>query len=156
MFEDESQMFWQYGWKDFLLGAEVKLPQNRVVSTVLYEYLTTKDQSGPIYHDKTQQIPDQISASDNYYNHAVYGAWQHAGFGLGNGLLISPRYNADKSISFRHNRVQAHHIGMAGSPLRGLDYKLLFSYEKSWGTYNKPLVDPLEGWTMFVQATYKP
>lgn len=156
MFEDESQMFWQYGWKDFLLGAEVKLPQNRVVSTVLYEYLTTKDQSGPIYHDKTQQIPDQISASDNYYNHAVYGAWQHAGFGLGNGLLISPRYNADKSISFRHNRVQAHHIGMAGSPMRGLDYKLLFSYEKSWGTYNKPLVDPLEGWTMFVQATYKP
>lgn len=156
MFEDESQMFWQYGWKDFLLGAEANLPKNPVVSTVLYEYLTTKDQSGPIYHDKTQQIPDQISALDNYYNHSLYGAWQHAGFGMGNGLLVSPRYNADRAISFEHNRVQAHHVGISGRPARGLDYKLLFSYEKSWGTYNKPLVDPQEGWTVFVQATYRP
>ena len=156
MFEDESQMFWQYGWKDFLLGTEINLPKNPIVSTVVYEYLTTKDQSGPIYHDKTSQIPDQISALDNYYNHAIYGAWQHAGFGLGNGLLISPRYNTDRSISFKHNRIQAHHIGLMGKPWSELSYRILFSYEKSWGTYNKPLVDPQEGWTMFVQTTYKP
>lgn len=156
MFEDESQMFWQYGWKDFLLGVEANLPKNPVVSTIVYEYLTTKDQSGPIYHDKTSQIPDQISASDNYYNHSIYGAWQHAGFGLGNGLLISPRYNADRALRFEHNRIQAHHVGICGSPTSQVGYKLLFSYEKSWGTYNNPLIDPLEGWTAFVEACYKP
>ena len=155
MFEDESQMFWQYGWKDIMLGAEINLPKNPVVSTVLYEYLTSKDQSGPIYHDETSIIPDQISALDNYYNHGLYGGWQHAGFGMGNGLFISPLYN-NGSISFTHNRIQAHHVGISGSPLKGLDYKLLFSYEKSWGTYAMPLIDPQEGWTMFVQAAYRP
>ncbi len=156
VFEDESQMFWQYGWKDIMMGAEFNLPKNPVVSTVLYEYLTSKDQSGPIYHDKTQQIPDQISAVDNYYNHGLYGAWQHAGFGMGNGLFISPRYNAEHTISMKHNRIQAHHLGISGQPLKGLDYKILFSYEKSWGTYSAPLVDPQEGWTVLVQATYMP
>ena len=156
LFEDESQMFWQYGWRDFLIGTEIELPKNPIVSKVVYEYLATKDQSGPIYHDKTTQISDQISAADNYYNHAIYGAWQHAGYGLGNALLISPIYNADGSISFKHNRVVAHHVGLRGQPVKELSYKVLFSYEKSWGTYSKPLVDPLEGWTVYTQAVYSP
>lgn len=156
MFEDESQMFWEYGWKDFLLGTEIRLPRNPVVGTILYEYLATKDQTGPIYHDATATIPDQISALDNYYNHSIYGAWQHAGFGLGNGLLISPRYNSDGSLTFKHNRIIAHHLGISGTPSSEFFYRLLFSYEKSWGTYNLPLVDPQEGWTIYTQAIYNP
>ena len=156
MFEDHSQLFVQYGWKDWLLGVEFKYVEKAIVNGFTYEFITLKDQSGPIYHDATSTIPDQVSAIDNYYNHGVYGAWQHAGFGLGNGLLLSPIYNADHSISFKHNRIQAHHVGIKGQPLDELAYRALFSYEKSWGTYFKPLVDPQEGWTMFVEAQYKP
>ena len=156
MFEDQSQMFWQYGWKDFLLGTEINLPKNPIVSDIVYEYLYTKDQSGPIYHDHTAQIPDQVSALDNYYNHSIYGAWQHAGYGMGNGLLISPLYNNDGQLRFKHNRIIAHHAGIKGHPTEELSYRILFSYEKSWGTYNRPLINPQEGWTMFVETTYNP
>lgn len=156
LFEDHSQLFVQYGWKDWLLGTEINLPQNRFVSDIVYEYLTLKQQSGPIYHDKTQIIPDQISALDNYYNHGVYGAWQHAGISLGNGLLISPIYNGDGLIGFKHNRIQAHHIGIKGQPMDELAYRLLFSYEKSWGTYFKPLTDPQHSWTVLIEGKYSP
>lgn len=156
MFEDHSQLFVQYGWKDWLLGVEFQYVENALVNEFVYEYLTLKDQSGPIYHDATKPIPDQVSALDNYYNHGIYGAWQHAGYGMGTGLLLSPLYNQDAQITFKHNRIQAHHMGLKGHPLDELAYRLMFSYEKSWGTYFQPLVDPQEGWTMFVEAQYKP
>jgi len=156
MFEDHSQLFVQYGWKDWLLGAEFQYTEKALVNGVVYEFLTLKDQSGPIYHDATTAIPDQVSAIDNYYNHGVYGAWQHAGYGLGNALVLSPVYNPDGSITFKHNRIQAHHFGLKGHPIDELAYRLMFSYEKSWGTYFLPLTDPKEGWTMLVEATYMP
>lgn len=81
-------MFLQYGWLDGMVGFEIKLPQNRFVSDVVYEYLKTTYQSGPLYHDHTEAIPDQISAGDNYYNHNLYCGWQHWGQAIGNPLLV--------------------------------------------------------------------
>jgi hypothetical protein len=72
MFEDHSQMFFQYGWKDMLLGLELNLPKNPILSTLVYEYNSTMHQSGPIYHDKTEENSQQISARDEYYNNHIY------------------------------------------------------------------------------------
>ena len=63
-FEDHSQMFWQYPWKDMLYGVEARLPKNPVLSTLVYEHLRTTDQSGPIYHDGTSTFPDNIYGTD--------------------------------------------------------------------------------------------
>lgn len=154
-FEDHSQVFVQYGWKDMLWGLEANLPKNPVVSDVVFEYLYAKHQSGPIYHDETANIPDQVSAKDSYWAHGLYGAWQHAGFLGGTGLIIPPIYN-DGVIGIRHNRVIAHHLGIMGHPTCELSYRLLYSDQKSWGTYGAPLVDPQTGWTLYVQGLYKP
>lgn len=156
LFEDHSQLFWQYGWKDMMWGLEARLPKNPIVSTVVYEYLNSRDQSGPIYHDHTANVPDQVSAIDNYYNHVIYGAWQMAGYGLGNGLFLSPVYNNDGRITFRHNRIKAHHFGLMGQPTREIGYRALFSWERSWGTYSDPLLNPMEGWTLLLETTWKP
>lgn len=155
-FEDHSQMFWQYGWKDMLYGVEISLPRNPIVGTVLYEHLGTTDQTGSIYHDATPTLPVQISAVDDYYNHHVYGAWQHAGFSMGNPLLISPLYNNGHYITCRHNRVKAHHFGISGTPCNQLGYRVLFTHEKSLGTYNRPLTDPQYGNFLLVEASYHP
>ena len=154
-FEDHSQVFVQYGWKDMLWGLELNLPKNPIVSDVVYEYLYTKHQSGPIYHDRTPNLPDQISAKDGYFGHGTYGAWQHAGFINGSGLIISPIYN-NGYIDVRHNRVIAHHLGIMGQPTNELGYRLLYSDQKSWGTYGAPLIDPQTGWTIYVQGLYQP
>ncbi len=155
-FEDHSQMFWQYAWKDMLYGIEVQLPKNPAIGTVLYEHLRTTDQSGSIYHDATTTIPDQISAVDNYYNHGTFTGWHHAGRGIGSPLLLSPAYTTGQRIYFMHNRVKAHHVGIMGQPIQELGYRLLWTHEKSLGTYNYPLSNPQRGDFLLAEFTYTP
>lgn len=160
LFEDHSQLGMQYGfWKDMLLGLEVRFPKNRYVSNLVYEHLGTKNQSGPIYHDATQENPQQISAKDVYYNHHVYGSWQHAGFVIGNPLILSPMYNGflgRKGILNYFNRVNAHHVGVKGNPCAWLSWRALYTYEKNWGSYDMPVMDPLVGHFLLLEAVYVP
>lgn len=156
MFEDHSQLFFQYAWNDMLLGLEVTLPCNRVLNTLVWEYLNTMDQSGPVYHDHTATVPDQISARDNYYNHHIYGSWQHAGYLMGTPLLISPLYNSGTAITTLHNRVRAYHVGLSGSPVKNLSWRFLYTHEKSLGTYREPLTDPQYGNYYMLEATWTP
>ena len=141
-FEDHSQMFWQYGrWKDGHVGVEVTLPRNPWVRTVLWEGLSTKDQTGPILYDGVGgSFKDlQMSGRDNYYNNGEYKGWQHWGEGLGNPLLPGILYNADGSNYFKSNRVRAHHVGVEGDPAAGWSYRVLASFARHWGTYEAPL-----------------
>lgn len=155
-FEDHSQMFLEYGWKDLLFGIETNLPKNPIISTLLYEYISTTDQTGGIYHDATSTIPEQISGADNYYNHMIYGAWQHWGNTIGNPLLISPIYNKNGQITVFHNRIKAHHVGIMGTPTEEVSYRLLYTHHKSLGTYLKPTTDPLRANYFMAEVGYKP
>ncbi|MGN0233693.1 MAG: capsule assembly Wzi family protein [Bacteroidaceae bacterium] len=155
-FEDESQMFWQYGWKDYLLGIEVHLPHNPLLSSFLYEHLGTMDQSGPVYHDARENLPVQISGLDEYYNNHVYGAWQHAGFVMGNPLLLSPIYNKDKRIYCYYNRVNAHHLGLRGEPTGWMGWRVLYSTLRTLGTYHVPTIDPCHAHYLLCELTWRP
>ena len=153
-FEDESQMFLQYNWKDMLVGIEVEFPKNKWIHTLLYENLGTMHQSGPVYHDATETLPEQISGKDEYYNNHVYGAWQHAGFTMGTPLLLSPIYNKDGSITIRHNRIRAHHIGAYGELTENLSWRVLYTRHYSLGTYNYPLLDPQKNNYLLTEVSY--
>ncbi|MBQ9558368.1 MAG: hypothetical protein IJV08_00075 [Bacteroidaceae bacterium] len=155
-FEDHSQLFLQYPWKDMLYGGEIRLPKNPVASSFVYEHIRTKDQSGPIYHDATATFPEDIFGTDNYYNHHIYGGWQHAGFALGNPLLTSPVYNNDGKITFYDNRIKAHHFGINGQPTPEVAYRILYTHEKSWGNYIYPHTSPKKGDYLLLEATYSP
>ena len=155
-FDDHSMMFFDHAWRDMLLGTEITFPKNPVISTFVYEYLITKDQSGPVYWDHTTDIPEQVSGRDNYYNHYLYPGWEHWGMGMGNPLLISPIYNADGSLEFRHNRIKGHHFGWKGSPHPDVDYRVLMSYTRSWGTYDNPTPDILHNFNALLEVTYRP
>lgn len=155
-YEDHSMLFFDYPWKDGLWGVEAKFPKNRWVSEAVYEFLYTKDQSGPVYWDHTPEINEQVSGKDYYYNHGIYNGWQHWGMGIGNPLIISPIYNDDGTIMFKNNRVISHHIGIGGQPLDQLSYRLLFSHTRSWGTYDSPLDDVMKNINGLVEVTYSP
>jgi len=159
-FEDQSQMFWQYGWKDMLWGLEINLPKNPFLCSLVYEHIGTMDQSGPIYHDKTAVMPEQISGCDQYYNHHIYGAWQHSGYVMGNPLLSSPIYNdrfgVSNSLMVYHNRINAHHIGLSGQPAEEWSWRLLYTHEKSLGTYKTPTLNPQKANYLVAEVTYTP
>lgn len=158
-FEDHSQMFWEYGrWKDGQLGIEITPPQNRWITSVVWEGFSTYDQTGPIqYEDRWGSFPGmQTSGADNYYNHGIYNAWQHYGMGTGNPLLPGPAYNADGSITFRSNRVKAQHIGLCGNPTDEWSWRVLATYARYWGTYGNPLDKVRKQAYTLAEVTYLP
>ena len=159
MFEDESQMFMQYGrWKDGHIGLEVTCPDNPWVSKLLWEGLATKDQTGPILFDGfVQSLPDhQISACDDYYNNYFYQSWQHWGMGMGNPLLPGPIYNRNGSMMFRSNRVRSNHFGICGNPTNEWSYRILLSEARHWGTYNNPFDNIKRQFSSLYEVNYHP
>jgi len=155
-FEDQSQMTFEYGWKDGLYGLEIQLPKNRFVSSVVYEYLYSKDQTGAVYNDSSDKIPEQISGRDNYYNHTTYSGWQHWGMGIGNPLILSPIYNPDHTMRFQSNRIEGHHWGISGNPSSEISYRVLISYSRNWGTYDYPLTEVADNFNSLIEIGWKP
>lgn len=175
-FEDHSAMFmldydgygsgeeWQkkkknryvlYDLKDIMLGADLNLKKGRFLKNVVIEYLYTKYQSGPIYHDHTETIPDHIGGMDNYYNHNFYSGWQHWGQVMGNPLYRSPIYNADGTINVEDNRFVAFHLGFDGDICRNTAYRVLATYQEGLGTYASPYIAERHNVSILVEAEYK-
>ncbi len=155
-FEDHSQMFLEYGWYDGLVGVEAHLPKNRFVDAVVYEFMKTTYQSGPVYHDHTDAIPDQISATDDYYRHAMYVGWEHWGQAMGNPLFVSPLYNHTANLEFTCNRFKAHHVGISGTPTPSVHYRVLYTHERGLGTYGCPFSEAKTTHSMLFEGTYAP
>jgi hypothetical protein len=162
-FEDHSMMthfsksgdgYFRYDFKDWLLGAELKLKDCRWLEGVVVEYLYTKYQGGPVYHDHTANVDIQISGRDNYYNHHLFTGWQHWGQVMGNPLYRSPLYNDDGKIEVEHNRFKAWHLGFNGSPLDGLHYRVLATWQRSFGSYYYLPPTPVENVSLLAEASY--
>jgi hypothetical protein len=174
-FEDHSQMFfldydgygegsefneWKhsrwfvYDLKDIMLGAEVKLKNQRWLNNIVIEYLYTKYQSGPIYHDRSYFMSDHVAGRDEYYNNYIQTGWQHWGQVMGNPLYRSPLYNDDHAIQVFSNRFWAWHIGLGGTPSDNLHYRLLATWQRSWGSYEFPFLSPERNISLLAEADY--
>lgn len=163
IFEDFSQLFFfeyqcnkegkrrviYYPWKDIKLGIRItnKSDIATFVNAIQYEYISTYDQSGALYHDPSINFNEQMDGVDNYYNHGIYPGWHHWGMGIGSPLVISPAYNKDSGLAFRSNRLKAQNIGINGRISRSIPvaYRLQYTYSENWGTYLNPL--PEKGYT---------
>ena len=175
-FEDHSGMFfldydgygtgneWQqkkkrryltYGMKDWLLGFEYHRRADSWLNTIVLEYIYSKYQSGPIYHDHTQTIADHIGGQDNYYNHYIYTGYQHWGQTMGNPLYRSPIYNNNGKIEFTDNRFVAYHLGLAGAPTEYVNWRMLASLQKGLGTYTEPYSRERHNVSILAEVGYK-
>lgn len=150
----KDSKFFIYDLKDIMLGVDFEFKKNDWLKKIVVEYIYTKYQSGPIYHDHTQSISDHLGGQDNYYNHQIYGAWQHWGQVIGNPLFRSPIYNDNGTINVDDNRFYAFHLGMSGNPSSCIGYKLLATYQKGFGTYSEPFLRPKEDISLMAQADY--
>ena len=173
LFEDFSQLFFfeyqknkdgvkrtlVYPWRDILLGISIKNKSNILpfISTLQYEYMSTYDQSGALYHDPSNNFHDQMDGMDNYYNHGLYPGWHHWGMGIGNPLVFSPAYNSSGNLQFRGNRVIAHHVGVTGSFEKvPFAYRLLYTYSENWGTYHNPFDNKCYTTSLLGELTFAP
>lgn len=147
--------FYRYKLKDIMLGLELNLKYGTWLRNVVVEYLYTKYQSGPYNHDRTANISDHLAGCDNYYNHGNYPGWQHWGQVMGNPLYRSPIYNKDGVISVRDNRFVAYHLGIDGQPTKRLDYRVLATYQKGWGTYWEPFAKKHHNVSFLVESSFR-
>jgi len=138
-----------------LLGLEFNMKYGTWLRDVVFEYIYTKYQSGPVYHDHTPSLSDHISGKDNFYNHYIYTGWQHWGQTMGNPLYRSPIYNTDGVIDFKDNRFMALHLGVSGQPLPRLGYRLMATYQEGFGTYDQPYHKKHHNVSVMAEATYK-
>lgn len=134
----KKRRYFLYAMKDMMLGLELNMKYGTWLRDVVFEYVYTKYQSGPVYHDRTPKISDHISGMDNFYNHYIYTGWQHWGQTIGNPLYRSPIYNTDGVIDFKNNRFMAFHIGVSGQPSQRLAYRIMATYQEGFGTYEQP------------------
>ena len=157
VFDDHSQMFMEYGlWTEQLVGIELKLKKFGWVKGIAIEYFNLKNQSGPVYHDTTNKIPDQVSCRDDNYNHDWYNGWFNYGMMMGTPLTTSPIYNKDNILYCYNNRVEAYHIGVEGEPTDEWGYRVLFTHSNNWGTYDIPFTKIEKNNAGLVEISYKP
>ena len=153
--ERKENRYFGYSIKDMMLGAEFKLKDASWLNSILVEYLYTKYQSGPVYHDRTFNMADHIAGRDDYYNNYMQTGWQHWGQVMGNPLYRSPLYNTDGTIEVKNNRFWAWHFGISGDPMEGLHYRVLATWQRGWGSYVSPFPDPQRNMSLLAEADYR-
>ncbi len=144
-----------YPLKDIMVGAELKLKHFKWIEGAVIEFMNTRYQSGPIYHDHTLNMSDHLGGMDSYYNHGQYPGWMHWGQVMGNPLYRSPINNTDGTLTVKDNRFYAWHFGMSGNLLSNFRYRVLCSWQKGWGTYSSPYLYPQENLSMMGEMTYR-
>ena len=147
--------YFLYDLKDIMLGAELHLKRVPWMDHVVIEYMNTKYQSGPVYHDHTVHNSTHISGRDNYYNHYLYTGNQHWGMVMGNPLYLSPVYNDDGWIRVENNRFKAWHLGVSGHPTSRLHYRVLATWQRGYGTYDVMYPDPRENVSLLAETAYR-
>lgn len=152
--EKKKSRYVLYDFKDIMLGMELNIKYDRWINDVVFEYIYSKYQSGPIYHDHTNTISDHIGGRDNFYNHSIYTGWQHWGQVIGNPLYRSPIYNEDGTIMVKDNRFMAFHLGIDGSPFPRFMYRVLASWQEGLGTYDEPYENKRNNFSLLVEGEY--
>lgn len=131
---------------DGLKGIQVNLNKTPWLQTIVVEHLSTLHQSGPFHFIEFdhQKYSGSGGGADDYYNNGEYttGA-SYFNRSLGSPLLLSPEYNANGELGFRHNRIRAWHLGAEGNVSNRITYRILLSNMESYGTAYKPTLKKL-------------
>lgn len=143
-------------WRDGLYGLELTVPKNSFINTIVYEYLTSRDQSGPILQNPSGDMSGQAGGMDWYYTHTYYQSWQHWGMSICNPHTLSPLYNEVASLTMPYQRLRSHHIGFDGQPSDALCYRFMGSWSRHWGSLEDPLPTPITQTSLMAEITYSP
>lgn len=116
---------------DGLWGISAHQSHWKFISGVLYEFLSTTDQSGP-KHDIDGLV---FGGADSYFLNSVYPqGWNVAYRTIGTPFITSPYYTS--TLATMNNRVFAHHISLTGD-VYGYKYLARVSYADNYGKYTK-------------------
>lgn len=152
VFDDGSGLR-RRNFPDGLWGAYFRfIDKKRPIQAFVYEWLHTKDQSGPTHNDDQG---NQVGGNDNYFNHGDYrSGWSFHGFTIGTPFITSPILNDPSFHRFLNTRVLAHHIGFTGYLSEKLEYRSLVSYSRNYGMHHLPFEPPRDQYSILLELNY--
>lgn len=145
---------------DGLWGLEYRAARPGIISGVVVEYIDLTNQGGPIHwaprdHNGTP-LTNQATGADDYYNNYAFNGYHALGMSIGSPFVQSPIYNTDGYTRYADNMMRGAHVGIMGKLTSELDYRLMASHRKSWGTHLIPRIKPVEVTSFMLEATYSP
>jgi hypothetical protein len=155
-FDDTSGME-LYNIQDGLRGIQVDISNCSLLNKIVFEFLDTRHQSGPIHHIlyDHDKYPGHGGGSDNYYNNGEYTTGvSYFNRSIGSPLLTSPEYNKDRTLGFKNNRVRAFHVGFQGYLSSQVSYNLLATSSEGWGTMERPFLKKQSNFLFAAKIAY--
>jgi len=158
-FEDGSGMAFE-NYRDGLYGIEYKTKSKSLLSGAVFEYVYTKNQTGPIHFNLAMDsahyyLRSKGNGNDSYYNNIDYVQGpSYFGRTRGTPLFLSPEYNRDGRLNFTSSRIIALHWGIEGYFLPNLQYRLLATTGQSWGLYYVPFTSVRTGFASGLDLIY--
>ncbi|MBO7588785.1 MAG: hypothetical protein J6T18_05105 [Bacteroidaceae bacterium] len=143
-------------WFDGLYGIELNLPEESPVRDVVLEVLNTRGQSGPVYRNPLVAVVEGVDGRDGFYTHELYDSYSHWGYAIGNPVLVSPVYNSDDDQRFKSNRLLMFHAGIDGGIGSCIDYRIMVTTSRHWGTYEDPYNEVGRLTSYLVEGTWLP
>lgn len=144
--EDGSGTRWA-NFPDGLWGLYFKPNNQNIISSVLYEYIDTMNQSGISVG----------SGKDNYFSNSIYrSGWTYEENIIGVPFILFDKnveINGDNT-AFISNRAKVHHLGISGE-FSKFQWKLKSTFAKYKGTYGKPLLPEWKYWYNYGSLSYK-
>lgn len=123
-------------------------PQNqKIIASVLYEYIDTSDQSGI----------SAASGFDGYFGNSIYrSGWSYEEQIIGVPFILYDKTVEITAISspYINNRSRVHHIGISGS-FSKFDWQVKSTYAQYLGSYRKPFTPSWNYWYNFGSLSYK-
>lgn len=160
-----DERFVNYGfknnWFDGQFGLEINAPEGVPFNNIVLEFLNTRGLCGPVCN-LDGILVERVDGRDGMYNHSKYLSYTHWSYANGNPLLLSPIYNTKKGtdtpangkLNFASNRIRSYHIGVDGSVTPKIDYRVLASYTKHWGTYSSPFEEVRDISSLLLECSY--
>jgi hypothetical protein len=155
-FEDASGME-LYNFPDGLYGIQADIHHFTFIHKVVFEYVFTKDQSGPVHYIVFDHLeyPGYGGGRDDYYNNEEYTTGvSYFNRSIGSPLITSPEYNRNGCLGFRNNRIRALHIGINGYLSEQVAYRILATRSEGWGRPDRPFLKKTTDLSCAVKISY--
>lgn len=155
-YDDTSGMEF-YNKSDGIFGFQADFFNGSLFRKVVFEYICTRDQSGPIHHITFDhdKYPGYGEGADNYFNNYVYPSGvSYFNRSLGSPLVTSPEYNANGELGLMNNRIRAFHLGLQGYFSKQVTYRLLATRHEGWGTMSRPFLKKEINFSSAVKISY--
>ncbi len=131
---------------DGVWGIFYKPSSQKIISSILYEYITTTNQSGISVG----------SGYDNYFNNSIYrSGWTYEGNSIGLPFMITNNDEiTEGSVAVVSNSLKMHHLGISGN-FKTIDWVLKTSYVKNLGRKASLFNIPIENLYNYISFAHK-